>query len=68
MFLVSLQKVVKSEQFLTSSGNKLKTCEAWSCNVLLISGLSNCKPLLDLKHLCLNMLKYIIYYSRNPVN
>ena len=40
MFLVCLQKVVKSEQFLTSSGNKLKTCEAWSCSVLLINGLS----------------------------
>ena len=46
MFLVFLQKVVKSEQFLISSGNKLRTCEAWSCSVLLINGLSNCKPLL----------------------
>ena len=59
MFLVSLQKVVKSEQFFTSSGNELKTCEAWACSVLLINGLSNCKPLLDLKHLsCWNIFNF----------
>ena len=52
MSLVLLQKVVTSGQFLISSGNKLKHAKldlvVW---MLLVNGISNCKPLLDLKHL-----------------